>query len=432
MSREYDIIIFGATGFTGTLACEYMEANLLLAKQNEQPKRDKRVYQLNKEFQHVQTGYAKKVGDVKWAIGGRDRAKLDKMKEKLTTCSGVVIADSSNLSSIDEMVRATKVILSFAGPFSLYGTPVVESCVKWGTHYCDSTGEMAWVQDMMKRFHTSAVSNHALIIPMCGFDCIPSDLGVLYAVQKLRERGSVSIRSAKTYASMIGGMSGGTLATGILMETKYKHISDDPFNLGGGPESDEHLKQALNNQKDAKFDSNVHRWTGPFVMESLNTRVVRRSAFDLKYRSPGKGGFHYSECAIAPDETSAKKLAMGSAPPEKRKQLVEQGKLPKPGEGPSFAFMRKAWFQLLINAQDEENKQIWVSVSGGDAGYEDTSLMCCESALCLALEYDALPQQGGVFTPGIAFGTTLIERLDRAGMRFRVTGHPQAALRSSL
>jgi len=384
-------------------------------------------------FTSVQAGYTKKLGDLKWAIAGRDTVKLEKIKDGSSTCSGVIVADSSNQTSIDKMVARTKVLLSFAGPFTLYGTPVVESCVRQGTHYCDSTGEVPWIQSLMKQFHGDAVKNNALIVPMCGFDCLPSDLGVLYAVQKLRERGVTSISSATLYAVLNGAMSGGTLSTGILMESKYKEILDNPFSLGGGPENDDHLKHALNNLKSAEFSKETGLWLGPFVMENLNTRVVRRSAADLNYRAPGKGGFRYAEVSIAGSEARAKKLAIGSPPPEKRKQMMDQGKLPKPGEGPAFPERRRMFFQSLMHAKADDGTEIWTSLTGGDGGYEDTALMCCEAALTMALEYAALPRKGGVLTPSVAMGTTLIERLDRAGLRFRAIGTtPHGAIRSSL
>lgn len=420
MSRISDVTIYGATGFTGALACAYLDRVILLAREQEAVKPHELQFQNQREFLHTVAGQQTKAS-IRWYLAGRDEKKLLEMKQKFTTCSGIFVADSGDQPAVDKMVASSRVLLSFAGPFQLYGSGVVAACVKHGTHYCDSTGEVPWVQQMDKQFGQQAQDNGTKIVPMCGFDCVPSDLGVLYAVTKLRELypKSQGVRECKTYASTIGGLSGGTTYTFMLMENDP--VSKDPFALSGGAESQEQLEHAAGNQREAKYDSELGQWTAPFMMEMLNTRVVRKSAKALGYRHGSKGGFLYSESALAKSEAVARKMAMPGPSLEVRKQLVAQGKLPSPGQGPDHALRRKSKFRLWIKAEGEAGERVWVSVSGGEMGYEDTSLMCVESALALALDFDSLPRGGGVQTPSQALGTVLVERLQLAGIRFKVS-----------
>ena len=313
------------------------------------------------------------------------------------------------------------------------------------THYVDSTGETPFVRRMRERYDAKAGETGALIVPMCGFDSVPSDLGVLAAVLKLRERGFDSVEEAASYVTLVGGVSGGTLQTGIVMESDpaLQAVVEDPFALGGGPVDAAHLA-ASKVVREARFDEAVRQWTAPFLMEQLNTRVVRASAAELAYRRPGSGGFVYREFAAtgSSGREAAERLARPGPPAHKREAMIKAGQLPKPGDGPAPDARARAWFQVLVRARaagiaagprDAGDAEVWISVTGGDAGYEDTAAMVCEAALTLALQRDALPRgrRGGVVTPAVGLGSALIERLTAAGILFQVVPGP-AAVRGRL
>jgi len=422
-TRPYDVIVFGATGFTGKLAAEYLHAAVSEAKRDgDYPRLSPR----GRERHHAVAYRAGALKDLRWAVAGRDRAKLEAIQRALSgpAMPSVVVATSSDQASVDAMVKSTRVIVSFAGPFAQYGTPVVDACVRFGTDYADSTGETPWVADMIAKYHAKAEASKALIVPMCGFDSVPFDLGVFYACAKLRERGSTNIVRATSLCTMVGGFSGGSLASGLAMDhdARAAQQKNNPFALGGGPKSDAHLKASAARTKVEYLDE-FKAWTAPFMMADLNTRVVRKSADVLAYRTDGDG-FVYTELAMAPSEAVAKKLlkAAQPSPPEVRQSLIASGALPKPGEGPAPAAREKFYFQTVVKAVDDKGRSAMVSITGGDAGYEDTAMMVVEAGLCMALDRDGLPRAGGVLTPAAALGSDLVERLDRAGIRFKAVG----------
>lgn len=398
MSREYDIVLNGCTGFTGNLVAEYFARDV-----------------------------APRHPELKWALCGRSREKVEAVKRKLqeewpVVNPPVLVAVSEDQASMDAVVGQTKVFLTTVGPFLARGTPAVDACARLGTHYVDITGEAPWVADLLDKYHHVAQASGATIVPMSGYDSIPSDLGVLFAVRAVRETFGQPTRRCSAVAEMGGALSGGTFATGIEMARDFpEHFKkqDDPFCMGGGtvarPEDED--------QFEARFDEDLGVWTQPFMMAQINTRVVRRSNAWLHYGS----GFSYGEAGKAKDEASAKKAARGTqaqrANPEMWKvldKLRKEGRMPKQGEGPTAEVRAKSWFKHLIVAEAADGRKLLVQVQGGDPGYGETSKMISESALCLLFHGEQLP--GGVLTSAAAGGELLIKRLQAAGIAFEVLG----------
>eukprot|EP00928_Gymnodinium_smaydae_P032389 TRINITY_DN23476_c0_g2_i1.p1 TRINITY_DN23476_c0_g2~~TRINITY_DN23476_c0_g2_i1.p1 ORF type:complete len:427 (-),score=51.36 TRINITY_DN23476_c0_g2_i1:43-1275(-) len=406
MSRPYDILLWGCTGFTGTLVAEYFARDV--------------------SGRHPQ---------VKWALAGRSQAKVQEVKSKLQAQwpgvdPPIILGTADDQASVDAAVQQCKVVLSTAGPYLKRGTPVVDACVRLGTHYVDITGETSWVADLLDRYHDSAEEKGVFIVPMSGYDSIPSDLGALFAVKHVRKLFGQPTRRVRCVAEMAGSLSGGTLATGIELGRDYpehRERQEDPFCMGGGtlprPEDEDQIT--------AVFDDDLQTWTQPFMMASLNTRVVRRSNAWLHYGS----NFSYSECQKASGRESAMKA-------EKREKQMRQyaaevwkmseqgresGKLPKQGEGPSAEVMRKSWFRHHLVATAADGRKLLCQVSGGDPGYMETAKMLSESALCLLLDRERLFRRGGVLTPAAAGGMVLVQRLQDAGIAFEFVRELPAA-----
>jgi len=270
---------------------------------------------------------------------------------------------------------------------------------------------------MISKYGEQAKANNVIICNCCGFDSIPSDLGTLYGVLKLKEFHGKQPGEVTTYGSMRGGLSGGTLKSGILWETDLtmQQKMSNVYLLGSGSSNGNPREQDFSGYK---FDARVGSFIAPFGMAVINTRIVRRSNMLLDY---GGAEFSYQEVSLAPDEATAKSMARPQPPASKKKEMVDQGRLPSPGQGPSPEMRAKSWFKMLVSVEsaDKENG-IWVSVSGGDPGYDETAKMVSESALCLALQRNSLPRQGGFLTPAAAMGSILIERLVKVDIKFQL------------
>jgi len=399
MARTHDIVIWGCTGFTGQLVAEYFAEKV-----------------------------APKHPSLKWALAGRSRPKVEEVKTKLreqwpAVDPPVLVGTSEDPTSVDAIASDTKVLLTTAGPYLQRGTLVVDACVRFGTNYVDITGETAWVADLLEKYHQAAQKSGALIVPMSGYDSIPSDLGVLFAVNAVRERFEQSTRRCQTVAEMQGALSGGTLATGIEMGRDFpEHAKrqNDPFCMGGGtlPRAEDQ------DQLDARYNEALQVWTQPFMMAELNTRVVRRSNAWLHYGA----GFSYGEAQLATSESSANKAAKAAQAQKANSEmwkvserLRQEGRLPKQGEGPTAELRAKSWFRHRIVATAQDGRQLEVQVRGGDPGYGETAKMISESALCLLLDRQELPR-GGVLTPAAAGGMYLVKRLQAAGIAFEIMG----------
>lgn len=398
MDREYDIIVWGATGFTGRLVVDYM------AEQ-----------QAN--------------SNLKWAVGGRNPQKLQQMLAGRDIAT--VTADSGDEASIEALVRKTRVILTTVGPYARYGSSLVAACAKHGTDYCDLTGEVHWMREMITAYQEEARATGARIVHTCGFDSIPSDLGVYFLQKHMLSTHGVPARQIKYRPrAFSGGFSGGTIDSMIAMMEKAQEDKSirtklaDPYVLNDtqrGLDGPDRLS--------AYYDEDFDSWVGPFVMGSVNTRVVRRSAEllnglygrDFQYNEgvlsgKGAGGF------LGATGTGLGTGVFAGAASLSFTRGLMQKFLPKPGEGPSDDAINNGYYDIELFGQHptDSNKNVRVRVKGDkDPGYGSTSKMIAESALALA--QDDLPVSGGFWTPASAMGDQLLARLPQsAGVTFEV------------
>ena len=397
MQRDYDIIVWGATGFTGKLVTRYMEQN------------------------YIQ-------GNLKWAVAGRNKSKLNSLG---LSEENILIADSDDQESIDQLVQKTRVILTAVGPYARYGSGLVAACAKHGTHYCDLTGEVYWMRRMIEEYSSMAKDSGAKIVHTCGFDSIPSDLGTYFLQQAMMERFGVPANHVK-YRSVAfkGGFSGGTADSMMAMMENAERdpvvleIGKDPYALNftsRGPDS--------NDLDTAFYDEDFDAWIAPFIMAQINTRVVRRTnellgfeyGKDFRYDegmliSKGPSGFIGAN--IAAMGMKASTGLSGFKPTRKLLQKL----LPKPGEGPSEETIQTGFFTIKLIAKHpyESQKNLIGTVTGDqDPGYGSTAKMLAESALALA--QDDLPVEGGFWTPASAMGDALLKRLPlNAGVTFTI------------
>lgn len=387
-AREFDIIVFGATGYTGQLVADY----------------------LNQRYG--------KDGELKWALAGRSVEKLTAVAKytEIPEDQPFILADTEDRESLSAMARRAKVVLTTVGPYQLYGEGVMQACVEAGTDYVDLCGEPSWMRQMIDRYETAAKETGARIVFSCGFDSIPFDLGVYYLEQEAqRQFGEPAHRVKGRVRSMRGGFSGGTVASlqatlaAAAKDAGLVELLRDPFALAPGFKGP---PQPLGNEP--LYDKAIESWVAPFIMAAINTRNIHRSNFLLGH-AYGED-FTYDEMLITgPGEEGEKKakIMAGMNP------LSADGGM-KPGEGPSAEEREKGFFDILFVGETKSGKDIRVGVGAKlDPGYGATSRMIVESAVCLATERAEGP--GGIFTPAPAMGDALIRRLvDNAGMTFAV------------
>ena len=399
--RKYDLIIWGATSFTGKLVTEYL---------------------FNKY------GSSK----IKWAIAGRNLDKLKKIRSEVADEKiPMFIADSFDEESLLKFIKKTKVVCSTVGPYSLYGTKLVKLCVENNTNYCDITGEAHWIRNLIDQFHEEAKSKKIKIVNSCGFDSIPSDMGVYFIQNEIK-------KTYKNYANFIkmrvagvrGGISGGTYGSinNLLKEAysnkKIFRVLNNPYGLN--PKN----KMEGMDKKDLRkiiFDKESNSWIYPFIMAGINTKIVRRShaltnfqyGKDFRYEEAmmsGKGisGLLKAILAVFP-------LAMIGLNPNSFLKKIVNSYMPKPGEGPGLEKRKNGFYNLRFYVTIDERRKAFAKVVGdNDPGYGSTSKMLAESALCLA--FDKLPENYGVVTPSIAMGKQLLERLrNNAGLNFQIS-----------
>lgn len=399
-SRTYDVVLYGATGFVGRQTAAYFA----------------QYTGLPKGFQ--------------WAVAGRS---ADKLRAVLNDCgangAGVLIAEAHDAAAMDTLARSAKVVLSTAGPFALFGSTLVDACVRNGTHYVDITGETPWVRGLIDRHHVQAQSTGTRIIPMCGFDSIPSDISAFLAQQAMQERYGEPCVSVKTAFSVRGGFNGGTLASALNMVSQGEaDIAANPFLLnpaGTAPDRLDLHSDVVMPCHDADFSA----WLGPFFMAIANTRVVRRSAALLGY---GKD-FSYQEylrfgrgpvAAVASSAVCAGTLFAQLALKSKAVVALATRLAPPPGSGPSEESMNNGSFRCQwVGKSDSGHVVRGVVADKGDPGNRATTKMVCEAALALALQAPDLPggsAAGGVLTPASGLGQVLVARLRKAGMTLQV------------
>ena len=404
-NREFDIVIWGASSFTGKLVCQY-----LIGKY----------------------GFGD-TAPIRWAMAGRNLPKLEKVRNDLKIKHSndlqILIGDSFDLESLKNITSKTNVILTTVGPYLKYGLSLVDACVQTKTHYCDLTGEIPFIHQTMEKFHDTAVSSKVKIVHSCGFDSVPSDLGVLMLQEHSLRKTGMPLNKIRLYVKkMKGGVSGGTIASILELMKRAKDksirkILKNPFALypNGIPPGP---KQP--NLKKIEWDDTIERWTGPFIMSSFNSAVVRRTNALLNFKY-GQD-FIYDEVSTYPIRPFSRikaemgRLGLGLIIAllyfRFSRWILKNTVLPKPGEGPSQQSREKGFFKLeLMGIQNEKRYKVTVSCKS-DPGYSGTALMIAESAVCLAMDKDTLSQNYGILTPATAMGNILTKRLIKGGMKF--------------
>jgi short subunit dehydrogenase-like uncharacterized protein len=404
-NRPFDIVVWGATGFTGRLVVQYLFENYLPGN------------------------------GIKWAAAGRSREKLDKV---LSQVAGphhsilTMLADSDDSTSLQSLAASTRVVLTTVGPYAKFGSGLVEACVSRGTHYCDLSGEPQWMRRMIDRYQDAAQISGARIVHSCGFDSIPSDFGVWFLQREAKRlHGEHCSEIRMLVKAMKGSASGGTVAslTQAMDEARadrdVARILVDPYALNPPGEREGPDRR---DQTGVRYDDTAGTWTAPFVMAGINTKVVRRTNAVSGY--PYGKDFRYSEAVMtgAGPVGWSKAAAMTSGLGGfmvansfqfSRKLLVNRF-APKPGEGPSRNERDSGFFALKFFGTLPGGDVIRATVKGDrDPGYGSTSKMLSEAAICLAK--DELTVAGGFWTPASAMGDKLFDRLTaRAGLSFEL------------
>jgi short subunit dehydrogenase-like uncharacterized protein len=404
---SYAVVVFGATSFVGKILCRYL-------------------------LQEFGTR-----GELKWAAAGRSKAKLESLRDALGPDAAnlsLIVADAADDSAVRKLCASTRVVVSTVGPYALYGEPLVRACAESGTDYCDLTGEVQWIRRMMQRHEAAARTSGARIVHCCGFDSIPSDLGVHFLQRQAKSRlGAPCTRVKMRVKAMRGGMSGGTVAS--LMNVVKEAVADpalrrelaDPYSLcpdGSAPR----MRQP--EVRMAQFDDDFAAWVAPFIMSAINTRVVHRTNA-LSGHAYG-ADFGYDEAMLMGRGLTGRLAATGLAAGLGCFMLagaigplrsgLERFVLPQPGEGPSPKAQADGFYDLRFFGTTADGQQIRCKVTGDrDPGYGSTGKMLGQAAACLALDVDKAATRGGFWTPATIFGDRLIKRLvDRAGLSFEL------------
>ncbi len=396
--RDFDLVLFGATGFTGRLVAEH------LARSGDRPR---------------------------WAIAGRTRGKL----EELGLGVPVLVADAHDRPALDALARRTKVVCTTAGPYAKHGSELVAACAEAGTHYCDLAGEVQWMRRMIDRHHDRARATGARIVHACGFDSIPSDLGTWALQQEFLARfGRPAQRVTALFGETSGGFSGGTVASAMQtaaeadQDREVRRVLGNPYALDPDPHAP---RPPAPDEASIGWNHHLRMFTVPFVMAQVNTRVVRRG--HALAGLPWGEGFVYREVMSTPGTARGAVMAAaltgalgGIAFALKHRRLSEllARRAPQPGEGPSRERREHGHWKVRFVGEAGANGSAdllrYTASDRADPGYGSTAKMLGESALCLAL--DPLTSGGGVTTPSVAMGGALLERLRRAGLTFAVAG----------
>ena len=391
MSKDIDIVIYGATGFTGQLCVKYFQSLDL---------------------------------DIKWAIAGRNLVKLENVASKFSTNVEILVADSDDEKALKDICSRTKVVLSTAGPFHRYGSKLVAACIENDTHYVDITGENFWVKGLIEKHHIEAARRGIRIIPSCGFDSIPSDIGTFFAVKSTNK----PIKRVDSFHSWKGEASGGTIETMFAMgDLNLGKEIRDPFLLNPEGSYTSEQKELSSDIFSISKNKDLNAWSGPFIMAGANTRVVRRSEALLTQRQESYGNnFVYQEHSFHKSLGKAFSSALGLgllgltliSPIRK----IVRSLLRKPGEGPSLEVQENGWFdcKYLVESEDGQ-KSLYRMFGKGDPGYKVTSKFVAECALSLLEDPETLPggsDYGGVLTSASGLGNILIDRLKNADIHF--------------
>ncbi|KOV11077.1 saccharopine dehydrogenase [Streptomyces sp. XY431] len=394
-ARPYDLVLFGATGFTGRLTAEYLAR-------------------------------AAPEG-CRWALAGRDADRLAAVRAGLAAidprCAELplLVADAGDREALRKVAASARVVVSTVGPYLRHGEPLVAACADSGTDYVDLTGEPEFVDRMYLRHHERAVATGARLVHACGFDSVPHDLGVLFTVEELLRRGATPERiSVEGFVRVAGTVSGGTLASAMTAFSRPRAMARaarerraaEPRPRGRRvrtPAGRPHRSRA------------ARAWALP--LPTIDPQVVGRSAAALDAYGPDFGYTHYAAVRRLPiavgGVVAVTAIALAAQLRPLRRALE---RLRKPGEGPGARQRAGSWFTVRFVARTDLGRPLVTEVSGGDPGYQETAVMLAESALCLA--YDDLPTTAGQLTTAVAMGRPLIDRLASAGLSFRVLDAP--------
>ncbi|MEN6669713.1 saccharopine dehydrogenase NADP-binding domain-containing protein [Psychrobacter sp. B38] len=407
--RPYAVVLYGATSFVGKITAHYLTKFLSNAKD-------------------------KHGNNVTWAIAGRDEDKLNKLQSDLESQVDIIIANSKDAASLDKMTKQTQVIISTVGPYLKFGEPLIKSCTENGTDYVDLTGEAIFIKDMMDKYQDTAKQSGARIVNSCGFDSIPSDLGTYFTQTKAEEKFGeacevvhMRVKAAK------GGLSGGTIAS---MATIFEEVGQDksrrkqvanPYLLNDDKNAP-NVRQT--NISKPEYDSEHNRWLAPFVMASINTRVVHRTNQLLDYDYGRE--FKYDEAMWMKDGMKGKASSYAMSAGlfgfatammiKPSREFLSKHVLPKSGSGPSKDEQENGYFDIRFFGQTAKKEALTTKVTGDkDPGYGSTSQMLSQAALCLAQDVSKEEIGGGFWTPASAMGDKLITRLEaHAGLHFEV------------
>ena len=392
--REFDVVLYGATGFVGKLTAEHLAAVL--------------------------------PDGVRIALAGRSAAKLESLRASLARDWPVVVADANDAAALASLARRARVVATTVGPYLTYGLPLVEACAEAGTHYADLTGEVLFMRRTAEKLHDVAAASGARIVHACGFDSIPSDLGVLL----LRELAGDDALTDTTLAvtELRGGLSGGTFASmkhtlaEVARDREAARILADPYALSPARELEpDRSKPGWAPEKDLRgvvHDADLDAWLAPFVMAPSNTRVVRRSNALLDWTYGRE--FRYREVMAFRGPTAPLAAAgltaglagfVGLMSMSPTRSLLDRF-LPEPGEGPSEKTRQNGRFRIEVTSRTASGRRLRSVVAAkGDPGYAATAVMLGQSALALALDGERLPERAGVLTPATGIGLPLADRL---------------------
>ena len=398
--RGLDVVVFGATGFVGRLVAGYLAG-------------------------HAPDG-------VRIGLAGRSAQRLAAVRARLGAAASawpLLVADSADPASLVALARAARVLATTVGPYRRHGLALVEACASAGTDYADLSGELLFIRESIDRCNDAATGTGTRIVHCCGFDAIPSDLGVLLLHDAARADGAGDLEDTTLVVTALkGGVSSGTLASGIgqwdevAASAERRSLVRDPYALS----PDRAAEPDLGGEQDldwVSYDADLGSWVAPFLMAGLNTRIVRRSnalqgwAYGRRFRYREVTGFGTGPAAAAQAAAVAAALKAAEAGLAFSPSRALLGQLlPVLGEGPSEKTRRAGFFRMEIHARTSAGPQYLGKIEArGDPGYAATSVMLGESALCLALDGDRLPGRAGVLTPATAMGVALADRLRSAG-----------------
>lgn len=403
--KEFDLIVFGATGFTGLLVAEYLHLS--------------------------------GADGARWAIAGRSLDKLAKVRDELHLPPSVALlkADASDAASLKALVARTRVVITTVGPYQLHGEPLATACAEGGTDYVDLCGEPLWMAQMIDKLAPAAQKSGARIVFSCGFDSIPFDLGVVYLQAEAQARFGAPLKEVRgRVARLKGAASGGTLASmmetvaAVRREPQLIKVMANPFALTPGFKGP---RQPAD--QGADFDDWADAWTGPFVMATINTKNVHRSnalrghpwGADFVYSEkmltgkPGQGDKGRKKALALARFTRLQNLLLGFGP---TRAFLRRFVLTQPGDGPSAAAREAGHYQVWFTGRAAGGQTLRAIVKGDrDPGYGSTCKLISEAALCLVRDVDHTATPGGVWTPGSAMGLALVRRLGaRAGLSFEI------------